>query len=60
MSKAQKKQENTESEATEIIELAIDDIELLTRTFNTIADVCKELNNPSPRLESAPRKELLN
>lgn len=35
----------TEAEATEIIELAIDDIELLGRAFDVIAQVCDELNS---------------
>jgi hypothetical protein len=35
----------TEADATEIIELAIDDIELLSRAFDVIAKVCDELNS---------------
>ncbi len=33
-----------EAEACEIIELALDELELLTRAFQVIDDVCKELN----------------
>lgn len=34
------------SEALEIIELAIDDLETLTKAFNMISRVCEEMNNP--------------
>lgn len=47
--------ENQE-DAFEIIELAIDDIELLTRAFDVIGDVCKELGGDrvSPEAKSEP------
>jgi hypothetical protein len=42
-------------EAFEMIELAIDDIDLLTRAFSVIAEVCDEANGePSHPLDKAP------
>lgn len=47
MSKAIKNSGNEkETEAFEIIELAIDDVDLLTRAFDVIKNVCDEANNP--------------
>jgi len=53
-------EEGTESEALEIIELAIDDLDLLTRAFTIISDACAE--NPDPLVEAGeiPGKLLLN
>ena len=34
-----------ETEAFEMIELAIEDLEVLTRAFEVIEDLCREANN---------------
>lgn len=49
-----------ESSALEIIELAIDDLETLTRAFNVIKDVCEELNNPHLCVRSDVKSSLIN
>lgn len=51
MSFKSKNNSPSEEQVFEIIELAIDDLETLTRAFHVISDVCEELN--SPRLEFA-------
>jgi len=48
-----------EDEVFEIIELAIDEIDLLTRAFKVIGEVCDELRNPEVSLDS-PSKQLVN
>jgi hypothetical protein len=44
---------NTEAQDQifEIIELAIDDLELLTRAFNVISEVCEETSHPELRFD---------
>ncbi len=49
-----------ESSALEIIELAIDDLETLTRAFNVIKDVCDELNNPHLSIRRDIKESLIN
>jgi hypothetical protein len=49
-----------EAQAFEIIELAIDDVNLLTEAFDVINQVCKELNDPAINLEPAPAKLVLH
>ncbi|MDC0359038.1 hypothetical protein OAO01_09500 [Oligoflexia bacterium] len=47
MAKAPKNSSTTtQEEAFEIIELASDDLNVLTRAFDVIAEVCEELNHP--------------
>ena len=48
------------SEAFEIIELAIDDIDTLTRAFNLISQVCEEYGTPCATIETCPPKAVLN
>ena len=48
----------TKEEATEIIELAIEDIDVLTRAFEVINEVCEEMVDPYVVLEPGP--EMLN
>lgn len=49
-------------EIFEIIELAIDDIDLLTRAFEVIEQVCEELEGPELKIDIdiIPDKHLLN
>ena len=49
-----------EKESFEIIELAIDDINTLTRAFEVISQVCEELNHPNIRLDESPAKQRVN
>ena len=51
---------SAEQEVFEIIELAIDDLELLTRAFNMITDVCSEVSNPEIALDDFPNKEYVH
>jgi hypothetical protein len=61
MSKSIKETSNqNEHEAFEIIEMAIDDLEVLTRAFNVISEVCEELNNPRLNFDSQPSKTCIN
>lgn len=64
MSKVSKAPEaTTEEEAFEIIELAIDDLQTLTRAFNLIAEVCEAGEDDSEdefELDKPPHKILLN
>ncbi len=48
------------SDSFEIIELAIDEVDLLTKAFGVIAEVCAEMNNPSVYLDSAEKKYVIN
>lgn len=43
-----------EEEAFEIIELAIDDINLLARAFDVINEVCQQRDETQIQVESAP------
>lgn len=47
-----------ETEAFEIIELAIDDIDVLTRAFDVIKNVCDEVNDPRIAFESDLEKTI--
>lgn len=47
-------------ESCEIIETAIDQIELLTRTFNLIKDVCQESSHTWISLPIEPPERLVN
>lgn len=47
-------------EALEIIELAIDDLELLTRAFSVIEEVCDHMNDPHLELPEQQEKIVLN
>ncbi len=49
------KKVSNESEATEIIELSIADIDLLTRAFDVITEACNQLQNPTVKSEQPPR-----
>ena len=45
----------SKSEALEIIELTINNIDLLTRAFEVINEACEELQNPQLQLDTPPR-----
>ena len=61
MSKKFKNQSSqAEQEVFEIIELAIDDLELLSRAFTMINDVCTELSNPELALDDISTKEYVH
>lgn len=47
-----------EDEAFEIIELAIDDINLLVRAFDVISEVCEGKEEPRIHLDQAPAAKL--
>ena len=55
-----KKVAETESESLEIIELCIDDLDLLSRAFDLIADACDQEASPEPRTLQAVPARLLN
>jgi hypothetical protein len=48
------------SEACEIIELAIGDLEMLTRAFQVIQDVCEERNSEEISLSMDTAKYVVN
>ena len=51
----------SESEpAFEMIELAIDDIDVLARAFRLISEVCAENDQPEVHLSELPERVLLN
>ena len=54
------KQIKSEQDAFEIIELAVNDLETLTRAFEMISDVCRELEDPHVYFEDKPRETLIN
>ncbi len=56
MSKKSKAGEPAEVEAFEMIELAIEDMEVLARAFRFIDDLCQEANSP----EELPPESLWN
>lgn len=62
MSKTSKNAEqiNPENEAFEMIELALSDLETLTRAFNLISEVCEEGNRSARISVEAPPKNLVN
>lgn len=62
MSKTPKSAEQTtlENEAFEMIELAMGDLDTLTRAFNLISEVCEEGNRPARISVEAPPKNLVN
>jgi hypothetical protein len=60
MSKKLDSQDTQESQALEIIETTIDNLDLLTRAFDVINEVCREANNPVVNFDSAPPKLLLH
>ena len=43
--------QSEESQGFELIETAIDNLDLLTRAFDLIAEVCEELNDPEINLD---------
>jgi len=49
----------TKEEAFEIIELAIEDIDVLTRAFTLIQDVCDELQDRKPAVEIDSLEEIV-
>lgn len=49
----------TEAEAFEIIELAIEDVDILTRAFTVIQDVCDELQDRKPVREISLQEEII-
>lgn len=53
-------QEQVETEAFELIETAIDDIETLTRAFQVISEVCKELNEKQVSFENCSNQFAYN
>ena len=53
-------QPTLENEAFEMIELAIGDLDTLTRAFNLISEVCEEGNTPSRICVDTPPKNLVN
>ena len=60
MSKKEKEIAETKTEACEIIELAINDIETLARAFNLIATVSKDLPNPELRFDADKSESVIN
>jgi hypothetical protein len=54
-----KKETVSETESFEMIELAIDNLELLTRAFTLIKDICEE-TEPQPTFPLEPPEHLLN
>lgn len=59
MSKSAKLSQN-ETDCTEIIELAIEDVEMLTRAFNLITEICEQVDDPSVSLLNGPAKDRIN
>lgn len=55
-----KKVVQSAEDALEIIELALGDIETLTRAFHVIDEVCQEMNHSEPVLEPMSEKVLMN
>lgn len=51
---------SAENEVFEIIELAIDDLELLTRAFNMIRDVCDDVSHPELKLDDSSNKQFVH
>ena len=51
---------SSDAESFEIIETAIDSVELLTRAFDVISRVCDEAANPWIALERRPPEDLIN
>lgn len=49
-----------ESDAFEMIELAIDDLDALARAFDLITQVCAERNRDADSSSSNPEKMILN
>ena len=49
-----------ENEALEIIELAINDLDLLARAFDVINEACQELQNPQINLDAPPPRVMIN
>ena len=62
MSKAIKSEKlnTSENEAFEMIELALGDLDTLTRAFNIISEVCAEGRQPAAICLETPPKALLN
>lgn len=60
MAEDTKKELTNNEEAFELIELAIDDIELLSRAFELISDVCNEFDTAVPSCEAEVPKMLIN
>lgn len=58
--KFNKQNTQAEQEVFEIIELAIDDLELLSRAFTMINDVCSELSNPELAIEDRSDKQYVH
>lgn len=58
--KFNKQNTQAEQEVFEIIELAIDDLELLSRAFTMINDVCSELSNPELAVEDRCDKQYVH
>lgn len=52
--------ESDADKVTEIVELAIDDIELLARAFTLIGDVAEESSAPSLLTDFSTPKHLIN
>ncbi len=55
-----KEKSAAQEEIFEIIELAIDDLETLTRAFEVIGNVCEELQAPNMLVDVLPEKELVH
>ena len=55
-----KDEETTETEAFEVIETAIEDIETLARAFNLISEVCREANEELVSFEGCSNEFILN
>jgi len=49
-----------QTDSFEMIELAIDEVELLTKAFGVIEEVCAEMNNPSVCFDSHSKKYTIN
>jgi len=60
MSHKSKENSSANEEIFEIIELAIDDLELLTRAFNLIDAACEEINHPNLVLDDCCTEQLIH
>jgi hypothetical protein len=49
-----------DSDAFEMIELAIDEVELLTKAFNLISDICYEMDYSNPCVEDEAGDIVIN
>lgn len=53
-------QDTEEKEGFELIEMATADVELLTRAFYVISEICEELEKPRLSIDALPEKVTLH